>query len=216
LSEQLQQLGDISAGITRAVALGEKSQEQIDKMRSSVDDMKNLVAGSATFIKDAESKTSDSLPEPASSLLREDIMAAYLSQMRELPATIIFGVIVANKKGEQDLKKISQKFFADLYVEAFPPDKRPPKVVSLYLQGYFVGVVRALPPYVSQGKNTVTVANEFALALRKILEKVKFTDVPGKVLDRLKEFDREPPPSPAPAAPDINAASPAHPATKIP
>jgi hypothetical protein len=92
-----------------------------------------------------------------------------------------------------------------LMQEAFPPDKRPPKVVSLYLQGYFVGVVRALPPYVSQEKHEVTVVNEFALALRKILEKAKFTDVQGKILDRLKELDREAQPSPAPAAPDITA-----------
>ena len=206
LSEQLQQLGDISAGITRAVALGEKSQEQIGKMQSTVDDMKGLVAGSATFIKDAESQTSASLPKTPSSLLKQDIMAAYLSEMREIPAIIVFGIMVANKKGEHDLKTICQKFFVDIYAQAaLPLDKRSSRVFSAFLQGYFAGVVRALPQYVLQDKHDISVANEFALALRKILENAKLKDDQGKVLDRLKELDREPPRSPAPAAPAITA-----------
>jgi len=208
LSEQLQQLSSISAGIGQTVALGEKSQEQIGKVQASLDDVKNLVSGGAGALrKSGDAETSPSTPAAAHPLKHNEVMNAYVRKMKVIPFTIVFGIAVANKKGETVMATIRQKYFVDIYKqEIAPTDKKFPDLLAKYLEGYFIGVVRAVPSaYLAQDETTVTVVNEFAIALRNLVETTKLTDEWGKVLNRLKELDRQAAPTGTPAAPETTA-----------
>ena len=204
LSEQLEQLGDISAGIGKAVALSEKSQEQIIKVQSSVDEMRDLVAGGASRLSkgEAQEKKNESIPTKASRLHETEAIDEYLRKAIVVPAVVMFAIVVANKKGERNFKTIQHKFFTDIYGQVVHPDKGASKGITYFLEGYFAGVVRALSQYFSGTADEITVVDEFANALRKVVTKAKVEGNFGKILDRLRELDREEvPPTTPPATP---------------
>lgn len=208
LSEQLQQLGSISAGIVKSVALSEKSQEQIIKVQSSVDEMRDLVAkaGGGLSTDGDRKKKSETVPAKESRLLEKEVIDEYLNGFQTIPGIAVFAIMVANKRGEQKLNTIANKFFVDVYREVVHPDGKMSSEIALFLEGFFFGAVRALYPYIS-GDADATVRAPFAEGIRRVVPKAKLEGEWAKIRDRLVELDREGPLPVAPAAPPSSPAA---------
>jgi hypothetical protein len=191
LSQQLQQLAEVSSGINRAIAVSESSQQQISKVQSSLDEVRELFASGATA--STEKVGVRSLPETAV-LTTPEAIREFLNRLNTIPGVAAYAVVVAIGKGDRTLKSIQKGYFTALYAEIVHPDGTMSKVIENFLDGYFSGVFRALPFYMWDKDGVIEVLPEFASQLRAVMGRVKFGNSESdwrKILDRLIAIDEQ-------------------------
>lgn len=188
LTELLEQLSNMSAGINRTVTISEKSHEQITRIQSAVDEVKELVGSagmSGPLSKEGESSDAGSLVEPKA-------IGAYMRVGVILPMLVAFSVSVASRKGEKHLKGI-QHLFVNVYYDVVHPGKEIDKVLEAYLAGYIAGVVRALPQFFGAlAGDGVEIVAAFEEPLRQTISQARLKEENWEMVrTRLIQIDAE-------------------------
>jgi hypothetical protein len=137
LSKQLNELGNISEGITRTVKMSDEFQQQFGMVHARLDELKNFYEESkAPALQQAPSSTSSDTPDKAT-------LGILVEEMPDLPYLALLSICVgATKK-----LKSAQEVFDQLYLPASKAVQGATGSISRdmqkFLDGYFFGIARA-------------------------------------------------------------------------
>jgi hypothetical protein len=180
LTNQLEQLGEISSGITQAVATTEQSRKEIGQVREGVQAIKQFMESSKRSDTISKTTTAPDAEKPKADLLLEpDTIREFVGSLLILPALIAYATVVAASRKETDLNVVFDKYYAEGFRKAGRNvSQKSTDILWHFMQGYFFGSIRTLKLYISGGLPTLigTINETFASVLRWGVQNATYDD----------------------------------------